>query len=158
MVASERTREASMRISAGISTFCGVVSIFAFVFVLDVPALADSHLQGGNVVQIDIESLEDGLRKTGAIGLGKKILLKRDLDLLVDKIHDYHEGAKKDDIEKLESSFHQLVNKTLSLLRAEDPELHHRISTARSGLWDLLRHRETFQAMVVVEEPTYVAM
>lgn len=122
------------------------------------PALADNHVQGDNVAQIDFVSLEDGLRKTDAIGLGEKLSLKRDLDRLVEKFHAFHEGTEDDGIEKLESSFHRLVNKTLSLLRAGDPDLHQRISASRGGLWTLLRDRDTFQAMVVVVDPTYVAM
>ena len=136
-----------------LGTFFGLV-----MMAMAGPALADSHVQGDNVAQIDLVSLEDGLRKTDAIGLSEKLSLKGDLDRLVEKFHAYHERTEDDGIEKLESSFHQLVNKTLSLLRADDPDLHQRISAARGGLWTLLRDRETFQAMVVVVDPTGLAM
>lgn len=120
------------------------------------PALADNDVQGDNVALFNLESLEDGLRETDAIGLGEKLTLKRDFDRLVDKLHAFHQGTEDDGIDKLESSFHQLVNNALSLLRAEDPDLHQRISAGRSGIWAVLRDRETFLAMVVVENPPYV--
>ncbi len=146
-----------MRNFGGISFLWGALGLIAFVFVFGGAASANDQGQGDNIAQIDLASLEDGIRKTDAIDLGKKLSLKRDLDRLVEKFHAFHEGTEDDGIEKLESSFHQLVNKTLSLLRAEDPDLHQHISAARGGLWALLRDRETFQTMVVVEDPTYVA-
>ncbi len=122
------------------------------------PALADNGVQGDNVAQFNLDSLEDGLRETDAIGLGKKLSLKKDFNRLVDKLHAFHQGTEDDGIDKLESSFHQLVDKTLSLLRAEDPDLHQRISAGRSGIWAVLRDRETFLATVVVEDPPDVDM
>ena len=145
-----------MRLLGGLSFLCGVLALSAFLVVLGETALADDQQQKADV--IDLESLENSIRKTDAIGLAEKLSLKRDLNRLVEKLQAFHKGLEADNIEKLESSFHKLVNKTLTLLRAEDPDLHQRISAGRSGIWAVLRDRETFLAMVVVEDPPYVDM
>ena len=151
-------REAPMRLLGGLSFLCGVLALSAFLVVLGETALADNQQQKADVNSIDLESLKNSIRKTDAIGLAEKLSLKRDLDRLVEKLQAFHEGSEADNIEKMESSFHKLINKTLTLLRSEDPDLHQRISATRSQLWSLLRDPKTFQAMVVVEEPTYNAM
>jgi hypothetical protein len=145
-----------MRLLGGLSFLCGVLALSAFLVVLGETALADDQQQKADV--IDLESLENSIRKTDAIGLAKKLSLKKDLDRLVEKLQAFHKGLEADNIEKLESSFHKLVNKTLTLLRAEDPDLHQRISAGRSGIWAVLRDRETFLATVVVEDPPDVDM
>lgn len=147
-----------MRMSGGISLLCGVLALIAFFVVLSEPALADDQSQKADGSSINLEGLEVGLRDTNAIGLFKKLSLKRDLDRLIVNFQAFHGGAEEANIEKLESSFEKLVNNTLSLLHAKDPDLHQRVSAARSQLWFRLRDPDTFQAMVVVEEPAYQSM
>ncbi len=96
---------------------------------------------------LDLDSLENRLRKTDAIGLFTKLEIKSQVEDLVDEVGEYHSGNGRLTLGTLEERFNLLVLKLLTLLQEDDPELHHQIANARPALWRTLSDPVSFAAV-----------
>jgi hypothetical protein len=96
---------------------------------------------------LDLESLEERLRATRAIGLFTKITLKNQIDDLLDRFRDYYKGKRTYTMKDLRRSFDLLVMKVLSLLQDEDQTLAAAIVSSREALWALLADPKTFATL-----------
>jgi hypothetical protein len=96
---------------------------------------------------LDLNTLEDQLRATKAIGVFTKITLKNQIDDLLDQFREYHQGKAKVTITDLRRSFELLIMKVLSLLQDEDSKLASAIVSSREAIWALLADPKKFATL-----------
>lgn len=96
---------------------------------------------------LDLDSLEQRLRATKAIGVFTKITLKNQIDDLLDRFRDYYKGKGKRTMKDLRRSFDLLLMKVLSLLQDDDRELASAIVASREAIWALLADPKTFATL-----------
>lgn len=96
---------------------------------------------------LDLNTLEESLKDTKAIGFFTKITLKNQIDDLLDEFRDYHRGKAKRRLTDLRRSFELLMMKVLSLLQDEDQKLASDISSSREAIWGLLADPKKFAAL-----------
>jgi hypothetical protein len=94
-----------------------------------------------------LNTLEQSLRDTKAIGFFTKVTLKNQIDDLLDEFRDYHRGKAKLTLTDLRRSFELLMMKVLSLLQDEDQTLAADISSSREAIWGLLADPKKFAAL-----------
>jgi len=93
--------------------------------------------------------LKEGLKGTKAIGLFTKITLKNQMDDLLDRFRDYHDGSGKIAMIDLRHSYDLLVMKVLSLLQDDDQRLASNVLSSREAIWGLLADPTKFAALQV---------
>ena len=98
-------------------------------------------------VPLDLNTLEQSLRDTKAIGFFTKITLKNQIDDLLDEFRDYHRGKATRRLTDLRRSFDLLIMKVLSVLQDEDQKLASDISSSREAIWALLADPKKFAAL-----------
>ena len=93
---------------------------------------------------LDLKTLEQRLKDTGAIGVMTKLSLKNQVDDLVGRFRAYHDGSRPPTLPELRPSFDLLLMKVLSLLQDKDPGLAHDINASRESIWAVLSDRAKF--------------
>jgi hypothetical protein len=96
---------------------------------------------------LDLKSLEQQLKETGAIGVLTKLSLKNQVDDLLEQFRDFYAGRLKVNLAELRVPFDMLLMKVLSLLQDKDPVLAGSIHASREALWGILADREKFQKL-----------
>ena len=96
---------------------------------------------------LDLKTLEEELKATKAIGFFTKITLKNQVDDLLDKFREYHQGKAKLTKVDLRRSYDLLMMKVLSLLQDEDQTLASAIVSSREAIWGLLADPKTFATL-----------
>ena len=99
------------------------------------------------VAPLDLDTLEQSLKDTKAIGFFTKITLKNQIDDLLDEFRDYHRGKAKRTLTDLRRFFELLMMKVLSLLQDEDQKLASDILSSREAIWGLLADPKSFAAL-----------
>ena len=87
---------------------------------------------------LDLNSLEERLKETDAIGLLTKLSLKNQVDDLVGEFRAYHRGVRPPTLAQLRPAFELLLMKVLSLLQDKDPALAHDVGASREAIWAVL--------------------
>jgi hypothetical protein len=87
---------------------------------------------------LDLNSLEQRLKDTHAIGVFTKLSLKNQVDDLLGDFREFHKGSTQTPAPVLRQKFDLLILKVLSLLQDGDPSLASAISTSREALWQIL--------------------
>lgn len=87
---------------------------------------------------LDLDGLEQRLRKTKAIGLFTKIELKNQVNDLLKQFDQFHGNGSPLNLAQLEERFDLLMMKVLLLVQDGDPPLHRDIADAREALWAAL--------------------
>jgi len=82
------------------------------------------------------------LRSTDAIGVLTKLSLKNQVDDLIGRFRQFHEGHKPPTLADLRPAFELLLMKVLSLLQDSDRALANDINSSREALWSVLSDRE----------------
>lgn len=85
-----------------------------------------------------LDTLEQRLKDTPAIGVFTKLTLKNQVDELVDRFRDHHAGRGGASMPQLRQSFEQLLTKVQSLLKDGDPNLATAIAQSREAIWSVL--------------------
>ena len=85
-----------------------------------------------------LDTLEQRLKDTPAIGVFTKLTLKNQVDELVDRFRDHHAGRGGASMSQLRQSFEQLLGKVQSLLKDGDPNLATAIAQSREAIWSVL--------------------
>ena len=93
---------------------------------------------------LDLRSLEQRLKDSGAIGALTKLSLKNQVDDLVARFRAFHQGSRPPTLAELRPSFELLLMKVLSLLQDRDTALAKDISASRDALWGVLADRDKF--------------
>ena len=93
---------------------------------------------------LDLDSLEQRLRATDAIGFFTKVALGYEINDLLDTFRDFHRGQSPLTREHLWDRYYLLLFKVVTLLQDDDPELAQEIYVSRERLWELLLDPNTF--------------
>jgi len=93
---------------------------------------------------LDLNSLEQRLKDTRAIGVFTKLSLKNQVDDLLDDLRAFHKGAAKTPQSELRQKYDLLIMKVLSLLQNGDPQLASAIASSREALWGILMDPQKF--------------
>jgi hypothetical protein len=91
---------------------------------------------------LDLTTLEQRLRGTGAIGTLTKLSLKNQVDDLVGRFKSFHAGQRPPTLTELRPAFELLLMKVLSLLQDGDKALANDINASREALWGVLTDRD----------------
>ncbi len=110
------------------------------------PAAARSACpESAEDVLLDLEQLENGIRKTKAVGMMTKIKLKGQINKLLDEIKAYHAGSSPFTLEQIRERFDLLYMKIVSLTQDKDTDLHLQLCVSWDLIWDGLRDPLQFQ-------------
>lgn len=96
---------------------------------------------------LDLKSLEQRLKDTGAIGVLTKLSLKNQVDDLIGRFRAYHSGVRPPTLPELRPAFELLLMKVLSLLQDKDPGLAHDIDASREAIWGVLSDRSKLEQL-----------
>jgi hypothetical protein len=107
-----------------------------------VPPAATKAPPAAAAPPLDLESLEQRLKETGAIGVLTKLSLKNQVDDLVERFRAFHRGERPPGLAELRPAFDLLVMKVLSLLQDKDTALAKDIDVSRNAIWNVLTDRE----------------
>jgi hypothetical protein len=91
-----------------------------------------------------LNSLEQRLKDTHAIGVFTKLSLKNQVDDLLSEFRAYHKGAAKTPQSELRQKYDLLIFKVLSLLQNGDPQLALAIASSREAIWGILMDPQKF--------------
>ncbi len=93
---------------------------------------------------LDLNSLEQRLKDTQAIGVFTKLSLKNQVDDLLGDLREYHKGSSPLAQTELRQKYDLLISKVLSLLQAKDPPLASAIASSREAIWQILMDPNKF--------------
>ena len=93
---------------------------------------------------LDLNSLEQRLKDTKAIGVFTKLSLKNQVDDLLGEFRAFHKGAGKTPAAALRQKYDTLIIKVLTLLQDGDPQLASTIASSREALWGILMDPQKF--------------
>jgi hypothetical protein len=108
------------------------------------PAVAAAPSAPPKPAPLDLNSLEQRLKDTRAIGVFTKLSLKNQVDDLLSELRDFHKGSAKMSQSVLRQKYDLLIIKVLSLLQDGDPPLAMAISSSREAIWGILMDPEKF--------------
>jgi len=97
---------------------------------------------------LDMESLKQRLRDTGAIGVFSKIVLRNQMDDLITQFRVHYATGEKNDIALLRPPYNMLVLKVLALVQEGDPPLARTIAGSREALWRILADPQKFKLVI----------
>ena len=87
---------------------------------------------------LDLTTLKQELTDTKAIGFFSKLTLKNQMDDLLDRLREFHQGIRKITAADLRRSYDLLIMKVLSLVQDDDKKLASDILSSREALWGVL--------------------
>jgi hypothetical protein len=93
---------------------------------------------------LDLNSLEQRLKDTRAIGLFTKLSLKNQVDDLLNEFRAFHQGSAKTPQPELRQKYDLLMIKVLSLLQDGDPQLATAVASSREAIWGILMDPQKF--------------
>ena len=93
---------------------------------------------------LDFSSLVTRLRKTKAIDLRTKVVVKNESDDLLEQFRAYHTQTGETTLADLRRSYDLLFHKLHSLLEDADPPLARDIDRSRAAIWDVLADPRKF--------------
>jgi hypothetical protein len=96
---------------------------------------------------LDLNSLEEQLKQTSALGVMTKISLKNQVDDLLKQFREYYAGRLRTTLAELRQPYELLLMKVVSLLQDSDPNLAKAIHTSREAIWAVLSDRDKFSKM-----------
>ena len=93
---------------------------------------------------LDLKSLEQRLKDTGAIGVLTNLSLKNQVDDLVGRFKAFHGGQRPPTLGELRPAFDLMLMKVLSLLQDKDAALARDINASREAIWGVLADQDKF--------------
>lgn len=93
---------------------------------------------------LDLNSLEDRLRDTHAIGVFTKLSLKNQVDDLLGQFRAFYAGHGGPTLAELRRSYELLLMKVVTLLQGADPGLASAVASSREAIWAILSDRNKF--------------
>jgi hypothetical protein len=87
--------------------------------------------------EMDLESLEQRVRTSSALGILDKIKLKFEVDGLIQSVSNFHNDKSNESIKVLRARYEGLLSNVLELLQ-KDTELRQEFSSSREALWKIL--------------------
>lgn len=108
------------------------------------PAVAAAPAAAAKPAPLDLNSLEQRLKDTRAIGVFTKLSLKNQVDDLLSELREFHKGSSKMAQPVLRQKYDLLILKVLSLLQDSDAPLASAIASSREAIWDILMDPQKF--------------
>lgn len=96
---------------------------------------------------LDLDTLEQRLKDTSAIGVFTKLTLKNQVDDLVERFKAYYAGRAKITLADLRQPYDSLILKVLTLLQDGDPSLANAIRSSREAIWGILSDPAKFSKL-----------
>jgi hypothetical protein len=93
---------------------------------------------------LDLESLEQRLKDTKAIGLFTKLSLKNQVDDLLARFRDFYNKKGTATLADLRQKYDLLLLKVISVLQDGDPSLASTIAASREAVWAILADPQKF--------------
>lgn len=93
---------------------------------------------------VDLQVLADMLAKTRAVGMFTKLGLKKDIDKMLFRLNQFHNGNSKFTLEQLEEQYNLLLMKIAIHLQDNDLTLHRHLCNAWLVIWEDLRDFDRF--------------
>jgi len=113
------------------------------------PTLAESVVESPTSEEsLDFSSLVTRLRKTKAINLRTKLLVKNESDELLEQARVYHAQTGEATLADLRRSYDSLFQELHSLLEDADPPLARDIDRSRAAIWELIADPAKFDASI----------
>lgn len=122
--------------------FSGTASAERWSIGTDEQTLSASLTRG-----LDLDGLEQRLRRSEALGIFVKLALKDRLDTLISDFVLFHEGHRGNSRKSLKTRFDGLLKDTVAMLRNGDPVLSASIKRAHQGLWLIVSDPVRFSAI-----------
>ncbi len=110
----------------------------------ETPPGAAASTGAGQPGSLDLNSLEQRLRDTHAIGVFTKLSLKNQVDDLLAEFRAFHNKQPGKNLMQLRQQYDTLLLKVLSLLQDGDPSLAAAISSSREAIWGILTDPQKF--------------
>jgi hypothetical protein len=107
-------------------------------------ARADEPPGPGATPVLDLPTLEERLRSTGAIGIFTKLSIKNQVDDLIAQFRAFHAGRPSPTLAQLRERFELLVLKVVTLLQDDDPALAAAVTASREAIWAVLSDPKKF--------------
>jgi hypothetical protein len=107
-------------------------------------ARADEPPAQGATPVLDLPTLEERLRSTGAIGIFTKLSIKNQVDDLIAQFRAFHAGRPSPTLAQLRERFELLVLKVVTLLQDDDPALAAAVTASREAIWAVLSDPKKF--------------
>ncbi len=95
----------------------------------------------------DPQRLEQGLRKTSAVGAFTKLSLAGEANRLHQALDAHHSGRGGASLQELEERYDLLINKILLLIQDKDTALAAELAAAREPMWATLSSADGFRAL-----------
>jgi hypothetical protein len=111
------------------------------------PAIVPPAVKPAATVPLDLKSLEARLKETKAIGVFSKLVLKNQIDDLLERFRAFYQGRAKTSLAELRRAFDTLVTKTLALLQDADPPLASALASSCESIWGILSDRAKFATL-----------
>ena len=134
----------------GVPVCCALLPVLVMSIVMAIPATAHdpSRPRGGcppvEEEIVDLQILGDMLADTKAIGLLTKLSLKKDIDKVLRRLRNFHDGKSKFTLEQLEEQYDLLLMKIAIHLQDDDLTLHKHLCNAWLVIWEDLRDSDGF--------------
>jgi hypothetical protein len=112
-----------------------------------VPEAATGQVEEQATPPLDLDSLEQRLKETSAIGFFTKLALKNQVDELLEKFRAYYQGHSNVSLAQLRQPYELLIMKVLALLQDSDPPLARDILQSREAIWKVLADPEKFATL-----------
>lgn len=97
---------------------------------------------------VDLHTLAEGLKNSGAVGLVEKLRLKSAIDQLIDRFKAYHQGGRGFTLPQLQEQYDLLMMRIARQLQDKDLPLHGQLCNAWGSIWTALQDRDRFAEMV----------
>ena len=94
---------------------------------------------------VDLKLLADMLAKTKAVGLFTKLSLKKDINNVLKRLNQFHDGKSNFTLEQLEEQYNLLLMKIAIHLQDNDLALHRHLCNAWLVIWEDLRDFDRFK-------------
>jgi hypothetical protein len=101
-------------------------------------AVPQQKPQAAAPAPLALDTLEQRLKDTPAIGVFTKLTLKNQIDDLLSRFRAHYEGRGGLTIQQLRQNYEQLLAKVHSLLKDGDPALAGAIVNSREAIWSVL--------------------
>jgi hypothetical protein len=93
---------------------------------------------------MDLNSLQQRLRDTRAIGVFTKLSLKNQVDDLLARFRSFYSGETKIPLSSLRQQYEMLFLKVVTVVQDGDPSLATAIATSREAIWGILADPKKF--------------
>jgi hypothetical protein len=113
-------------------------------------AWSDDPLSACPIVEdeiVDLSMLTIALTNTKAVGVFTKLRLKKDINKLLARFDDWHNGKSKFTLDQLEEQYNLLLMKIAALIHDKDLALHQKLCNAWAEIWLDLKDPEKFSQM-----------